>query len=378
MLRDRRLRMVYGRRLSTRSMDGAEMEMNQGGCPSRMRGPMQSIALAAMLIGMTGMATNLAWGQPPREGAPAPVISQRSVMTVLSSLEPYRVDGELEGKVQLAGSGSVAALSQMWAESLHEFHKSFDIEATGGGSESGLSHLSEKPGTMVSVTRPMEADDLQKLKAAGIHKPIAIVVGLDAMAIFVHKNNPLAKISPPELQRIFSEQAPGGKIEKWGQLGLPAPWADQPIHVQARGTSSGTRTFTEKYLLGGLPLRADATVCESNADLVKNVTEDEAAIAVAPLYLQKPEAKMLAIQLERTVVQPDEATILQGRYPVVRPVVLVFDSAGPPEAVNLNKQFLRFVLSREGQLDVVKSGYFPLNPAQLRQQQDALGFERFR
>ncbi len=206
---------------------------------------------------------------------PANLYGQRDALTLINAVDPYRADKVIKGKVQLAGSGTVAGLAHMWAEEFKQFQKDFEIEAVGGGSEAGLSHIAEKPGSMVSVTRPMEADDLQKLQAAGVKKTMAIVIGLDAMGVFVHKDNPMKQISPVDMQRIFCQQSSSGRIEKWGDLGVAGELANQAVRTFMRGGNSGTRTYTEKYLLGGVAVRNDASLVDSNSDLIKSVAGEQ-------------------------------------------------------------------------------------------------------
>ena len=298
----------------------------------------------------------------------------QDTLAQLHAIEPYRIDKEIKGKVQIVGSGSMVALGSILAENMRRFHPGFDISLTSGGSENGLRQLPSLPGGMAAVTRPVETEDMNALKASGVKQPVAILIGLDALAVFVHKDNPIKQLSPADLLKLFSDSS----IKTWGQMGQTGDWANRKITIQGRGPDSGTHTFIERYLLQGGKIRDDAVVQETNADMLATITKDPGSISVAPLYLKTADTKALPIQFGTQLIEPTEATILRGGYPLVRPLMLVFDKAGPAAAVELNRQFLRFVLSREGQLDAVKAGYYPLNQSLIRQQQDVLGIESFR
>lgn len=300
---------------------------------------------------------------------------EHEIQNIIDSLEPYQAKEAWKGKVIIVGSGSVAGMADMWSREIKVFNADASIEATGGGSEQGLEHLLTKSEDVAAVTRPLDASDIEKLKGAGLKDPVAVIVGLDALAVYVHPKNPLPSISPEQFRQIYCDSEKFGKCSKWGAMGLSQGFEEKPVMVYDRGKSSGTQVYAERYLLQGEKVRPDAQSRESNLAVIEAVGGDEGGICIAPLYLKSDKVKVLPIAMGEQIIEANESAILLGQYPLLRPICLVFDRGGKPENVANIKAMLNYVLSREGQLDAVKAGYFPLNIDQIRQQQDVLGVE---
>ena len=304
--------------------------------------------------------------------------AEHELQAIIDSLEPYQAKSQWKGKIVIVGSGSVAGLAEMWSREVKAFHPEAVLEATGGGSEQGLEHLLTKPDDVAAVTRPLEQADIEKLKAAGMKDPVAIIVALDALAVYVHPKNPMQSITPEQFRKIYCDSDKFGKCSTWGAMGLVESFESKPVVVYDRGKTSGTQVYAERYLLQGEKVRADAQNKDSNLAVVEAVGTDEGGICIAPLYLKSDKVKTLPLALGDRMINADESTILLGQYPLLRPICLVFDRGGKTESVANIKTMLHYVLSREGQLDAVKAGYFPLNIDQIRQQQDVLGVEMVR
>jgi len=201
--------------------------------------------------------------------------AEHELQAIIDSLEPYQAKSQWKGKVTIVGSGSVAGLAEMWSREVKIFHADSSLEATGGGSEQGLEHLLTKPEDVAAVTRPLEQADIEKLKAAGLKDPVAIIVGLDALAVFVHPKNPMQSISPEQFRKIYCDSDKFGKCGTWGTLGLTESFEAKPVVVYDRGKSSGTQVYAERYLLQGEKVRADAQNKDSNLAVVEAVGSDE-------------------------------------------------------------------------------------------------------
>lgn len=330
----------------------------------------QTVLTHTMLLCLVLPLMFMQWNKPLR--------AEHELQAIIDSLEPYQAKSEWKGKVVIVGSGSVAGLAEMWGREAKAFHSEATLESTGGGSEQGLEHLLTKPEDVAAVTRPLEQSDIEKLKAAGMKEPVAIIVGLDALAIYVHPKNPMSNITPEQFRKIYCDSEKFGKCANWGALGLAEGFETKPVVVYDRGKTSGTQVYAERYLLQGEKVRADAQSKDSNLAVVEAVGADEGGICIAPLYLKSDKVKALPLAIGDRMINADEASILLGQYPLLRPICLVFDRGGKPENVANIKTMLQYVLSREGQLDAVKAGYFPLNIDQVRQQQDVLGVELVR
>jgi len=205
-----------------------------------------------------------------------------------------------------------------------------------------------------------------------------VIVGLDALAVFVNPKNPLQQITPEQFRKIYCDSDKFGRCPNWGAIGVVDGFEQKGVAVYDRGATSGTQVYTERYLLQGEKVRADAKNKESNLAIVEAVAADEGGICIAPLYLKSDKVKALPIAAGDQIIEASEATILKGQYPLMRPICLVYDRGGKPEEIAKINGLLHYILSREGQLDAVKAGYFPLNIDQIRQQQDVIGVEMIR
>jgi phosphate transport system substrate-binding protein len=324
---------------------------------------MRTRAVSALILGVVALF-------------PKPSVGQLDSVAMLNAIEPYQIPEQVKGEVHVIGSGTMARLAELCITSLKQYQPQITLKTTAGGSEEGIKKVAAEPGSMASVTRPVEEGDFQLLKKEGLKKPTAIIVGIDPLSVFVHKDNPLKEVSIPDLKRLFGEAPEGGRANQWGQLGITGAWANRPVHAQIRGENSGTRTFTDRYILQGTVSRKDAKEHNANQDMFKAVEADEGSVTIAPIYLKSDKVQPLAIRAGDKAVAPEPANIISGAYRLVRPVLWIFDGEG--KNADVNKQFLKFVLSREGQLEVIKAGYYPLSPVAIQQQRNLLGLKVLR
>jgi phosphate transport system substrate-binding protein len=197
--------------------------------------------------------------EAPKSNAPTakPETQQQQfqMMQMLDQLPPYRPIEKLSGQANLSGSRTMSDLGHQWAENFKQFHPGLNLSGTAEGSEVALRLLSEDPTIIAGVSRPVDASDQKLLQAGKCKEPIAITVGMEAMALFVHKSNPLAHISPETVKAIFAA-GPGGKpkAKVWGDLGVQGPLSHEPIIVYEREANQGSQVFISRVLLGGTEL----------------------------------------------------------------------------------------------------------------------------
>jgi phosphate transport system substrate-binding protein len=330
------------------------------------------------------VATPVQQAAPAQQGAPAQQVvpgtqpesqtanghpEQFQIMQVLEHLPPYRPLDQIAGKVTLSGSTTMNDVGHQWAKNLKLFHPGLEFNGTAEGSEIALKLLSEDPTIIAGVSRPVDATDQSMLQAGKCKAPIAIAVGMEAMAVFVHKDNPLESLAPESLKSIFAATANGQpKCKVWGDLGVKGPLADQPISIYERDQASGSRVFISRVLLSGAELSSTAIACTSNTEICKSIANDPKGIGFADLNYEHPDVRRVPLAVGRDIVAATEANVLMGKYPIVRPLMLVLDKDQLSRDGKVRESVLRYVLSRDGQLVMMQSGFYPLDPGFVQHQ----------
>jgi phosphate transport system substrate-binding protein len=317
---------------------------------------------------------------PARAQAPAPVATSPQadatknddhllLLSLLDQLQPYRARVDLKGKAILSGSTTMADLGHQWRVNFQQFHPAVEFTGAADSSEAGLKALSENPAVIAGVSRNVDAEDLKRLKAGKCVDPLPIVVGLEAMELAVHASNPIDSISPQQFQALFAADANGKPVvNTWGDLGVKGPVASQPIARIEREPGSGTHNFVSKTLLGGAATAPSKSVAKSAAEVVTLVAKDPASVGITSLGQNDKQVRFVPLLINGEKVEPTERNILAGKYPLMRPLVLVIDKDQIAKDGGLRESILEYVLSRDGQMEVMKSGFYPLNPSFIRQQ----------
>jgi phosphate transport system substrate-binding protein len=199
-----------------------------------------------------------------------------------------------------------------------------------------------------------------------------------ALVIFVHKDNPLAKLTLAQLDAIFGADHRRGlnNIRTWGKLGLTGEWAAKPIHTYGFGIEQDQSQYFQKAVMGGSQKwtdklkefddlrKADGTVAEAGRRIVDAVSHDRQGIAISQMAYQNSQVKPLALAAEEggPYYEPSRETVAQRKYPLAQQVKFYVNRA-PGQPIDPKvKEYLRYILSQEGQEDIARDGgYFPLN-----------------
>jgi phosphate transport system substrate-binding protein len=302
-----------------------------------------------------------------------------ALMHLIDSIEPYFPKADVKGSAVLAGSTTMQVLAKAWSDRFRRFHP--DVEFTRGkdGSEAAIREISENPLVIAGSSRPLTDTELQALRSSQCKEPVSFIVALDPLALYVHPDNPLTSVTPEQLEAIF--RAPGtGKphVATWGDLGLMNDWKDKPIRIHSRSDISGTTGFIRNWLIQGAPMARSAEVHESNAKVCEGVAQDPFGIGMAGFGELNSRVKAVSLSINGAVIPATESSFLAGRYPFVRPLVLVVDKAVMSSDGGLRESILRYVLSRDGQLEAVRAGFFPVDPSFIRKQLDSISGPQLR
>lgn len=307
------------------------------------------------------------------------VNSHAALMRLVDSFELYHPAKNLKGSIVLDGSTTMMQLGKAWADRFRQFHK--DVVLTRGvdGTNAGLSELAKDPTRIVGVSRPLTAAEMESLKKGKCVDPISVVVALDPIALYVHESNPLKGVTPEQFEAML--RAPGQKgphIANWTELGLSGDFDGKKIQFHCRSEISGTKSFIKNVILRGEELTDEAGSHESNGAVCEAIANDPFGMGLAGFGSIKPGIRPVPLILNGVTVPASEESFLMGQYPLVRPLVIVFDRAEMKKDGGLREEILRYILSREGQLEAIREGFFPLDPSFVHQELDMICGPRIR
>ena len=278
-----------------------------------------------------------------------------ATLLVLAACSRGGKDGDGKRAVlQNKGSDTLVNVAQAWAEGYKKVDPNVAVAVTGGGSGTGISALINGTVDIANASRSIKDKERKAAEAKGI-KPHEITVGYDALAVYVHKDNPLKGISIEKLAKIYGE---GGDIEKWSQLDVKVPGcsSDEIIRV-SRQNNSGTYVYFKDAVLGkGKEYKLGSRDMHGSKDVVDLVAKTPCAIGYSGLAYAMDEVKMPCIEKEGTCVAPSVKTAVDRSYPIARPLFMYTN--GEPKGAT--KKYIDWILSDTGQCIIEEKGYAPV------------------
>ncbi len=291
------------------------------------------------------------------------------LMQLLQAIEPYRPSGEIKGKAVLAGSTTMVLLGQSWAERFKLFHPGVEFTRGADGSDAALEALAKDANVIAGVSRTVSDAEIAKLKAGACKDPMILIVALDPMAVYVNKSNPIESLTPDQVKKLFGVNANGKQATAtWGELGVKGTLASQPVRIHHRSSISGTRNFIRSSILGGAELAEPAATHESNVEICNAINKDSNGVGMCGFGDGNGGVRAVPLMLNNQKVDASESSFLAGQYPLVRPLSLVLDKSLVAKDDGLREAILRFILSRDGQTEAIRAGFYPLDPNFIRQE----------
>jgi phosphate transport system substrate-binding protein len=311
---------------------------------------MKRIVTTTALAAAALLATSLAYGQAAKVEAGIPAYSRTSGVS---------------GNLNSVGSDTLNNLMTLWAEGFRKQYPNVRIQIEGKGSSTAPPALiagTAQLGPMSRTMRPTEIDEFEKKYG---YKPTVVKVAVDALAVYVNKDNPLQQLTLPQVDAIFSKtRACGAKkaINLWGEAGVKdGRFASRPISLYGRNSASGTYGYFKEHALCRGDYRDTVKEQPGSASVVQGVTEDLYAIGYSGIGYRTSGVRPLAIAGkggEYFDATPENA--LAGKYPLARYLYVYVNRAPNKPFDPLVREFVKYALSQEGQQNVVKDGYVPL------------------
>jgi phosphate transport system substrate-binding protein len=273
--------------------------------------------------------------------------------------------GKVSGNLTSIGSDTLNNLMTLWSESFKKQYPAVKIQVEGKGSTTAPPALiagTAQLGPMSRLMKPEEVDGFEKQYG---YKPTPVRVAVDGLAVFVNKDNPLEQLTMPQVDAIFSKTRKGGApddIMTWGQLGLTGAWAPKPISLYGRNSASGTYGYFKEHALYKGDYKDTVKEQPGSAAVVQGITADKYAVGYSGIGYKTSDVKSLKLAAKDggEFITDDAANVYSGKYPLAR-FLYIYVNKAPNKALDpLVKEFLAFVLSKEGQEIVIKDGYLPL------------------
>ena len=255
--------------------------------------------------------------------------------------------------LQNKGSDTLVNVAQAWAEAYKTVDPNVAIAVTGGGSGTGISALLNGTVDIANSSRAISEKEIKTAEGKGI-KPKEIIVGYDALAVYVHKDNPLAKVTLEQLAAIYGE---GGEATKWSQLDVEVPGCDSDEIIRvSRQNNSGTYAYFKEAVLGeGKEYKLGSRDMHGSKDVVDLVAKTPCAIGYSGLAYATDEVKMPCVEKGDKCVAPSIETAIDQSYPIARPLYMYTNG----EPTGATKQYMDWIMSDTGQCILKKNGYAP-------------------
>jgi phosphate transport system substrate-binding protein len=281
----------------------------------------------------------------------------------------------------LAGVGSDTLLNMMtlWMEEFEKIYPNVKTSYKGEGSGTAPPALIEGTAQLGPMSRKMKDGELDAFEKKYGFKPTTLNVAVDCVAVFVNKDNPVKGLTMPQLDCIFSQTQNSGyrNITTWGQVGLDGEWENMPISLYGRNSVSGTYAFFKKHALFKGDYKDTVKEQPGSAAVVNGVANDKAGIGYSGIGYKTADVRALPVAAthEDPLAEPTFENALAGKYPLGRTLMVNVVKKPNEPLPQLVQEFIKFVMSKQGQEVVVKDGFGPLSPDQIKKELAKVGIE---
>jgi phosphate transport system substrate-binding protein len=312
------------------------------------------------------------------------------------AIASYQPKAGVTGAIVVAGSDTMQPVILKAASAFKLLQQGIKIAVQGGGSDAALDQFLQNQSTirrgdanpkghqvsgnvdLLASSRPLTNDERKDFRSRYGADPLEMPIALDAIAIYVHHENPLASLTLDQADALFSQSRNRGaptSITTWGQLGLQNGWEQEPVRLYGRDKRSGTRTlFMHMVMLDGV-FRSDIKEEPGPAIEILDISRDRLGVGYAGIEFKASTVRIVPIASKagETPVPPNAETATNGTYPLTRSLYLYAKRASKGDLEPQIAEFLRFINSREGQETLARGGVYPLSSQQVNANLQALG-----
>lgn len=317
------------------------------------------------------------------------LITTVALATGMQSVSANQIDADMptyskasgvSGNLSSVGSDTLANLMTLWAEDFKRTYPNVNVQIQAAGSSTAPPALTEGTSNIGPMSRKMKDKELEAFEKRYGYKPTAVPVAIDALAVFVNKDNPIQGLTMSEVDAIFSTtRRCGGKqnITIWGQTGLDSSWKNRSIQLYGRNSVSGTYGYFKKEALCKGDFRNNVNEQPGSASVVQSVSASINGIGYSGIGYKTSSVRTVPLSRGegKPFVDATPANAVNNSYPLARFLYVYVNKQPNKPLPPLEREFLKIVLSRQGQEVVIKDGYIPLPTAVVNKYLSALDIE---
>jgi phosphate transport system substrate-binding protein len=292
----------------------------------------------------------------------------------------YKPVQGISGDIKSVGSDTLNNLMALWSEGFKKMYPNVNIEIEGKGSSTAPPALIGGTANFGPMSREMKQNEIDEFEAKYGYKPFALPTSIDMLAVYVHKDNPIKGLTLAQVDAVFSKTRYRNlavDMKTWGQLGLTGEWANLPISLYGRNAASGTYGFFKEVTLAKGDYKDSVKEQPGSSAVVQGVATDKGGVGYSGIGYKTADVRAVALA-EKPGEKPVEASpenAYSGDYPLSRFLYVYINYQPDSQLDPLRREFVKYIFSKQGQLDVVKDGYFPVTAPIARDTLKALGIE---
>jgi phosphate transport system substrate-binding protein len=322
---------------------------------------------ALMLLASCGLAQTkpVTKEKPAEPKAKAKEEKSTGGVKVDKDLPDYKAVAGVSGTIRSVGSDTMNNLMTVWCEGFKKHYPNVTFAVEGKGTSTAMPALEGGTATFGPMSRDPKPDEIASFQKKFGYKPTTIATSLDMLAVYVDKDNPLEGLTLPQVDAIFSATRKLGykeDITTWGQLGLKDEWVKEPISLYGRNSASGTYGYFKEHALGKGDFKDAVKVQPGSSGVIQAVAGDQFGIGYSGIGYATADVRAVPLAKEEGAdfipATPENA--YNGKYPMWRPLLLAVNRDPTKPLDPLRREFIKYVLSKQGQQDVVSDGYLPL------------------
>ncbi|MFC3914616.1 PstS family phosphate ABC transporter substrate-binding protein [Pseudaeromonas sharmana] len=310
-------------------------------------------------------------------GLAAAVLSANTWAAVDADLHEYEKVAGISGNLSSVGSDTLANMMTLWAEEFKRVYPNVNIQIQAAGSSTAPPALTEGTAQLGPMSRKMKEGEIEAFEKRYGYKPTAIPVAIDALAVFVHKDNPIKGLTMLQLDTVFSSTMKCGgtiNVSTWGDLGLTGDWESKDIQLFGRNSVSGTYGYFKEHALCKGDFKNTVNEQPGSASVVQSVSASLNGIGYSGIGYVTSGVKALPLSKDggKTFVEPTHDNAIKGTYPLSRYLYIYVNKQPNKPLDPMTMEFVKLVLSKSGQEIAEKDGYIPLPSAVVKKDLELL------
>jgi len=302
-------------------------------------------------------------------------------LTAQAAVDPklpaYTKTSGVSGNLTSIGSDSLNNLMTLWAEDFKKMYPNINIQIQGAGSSTAPPAMTQSTANFGPMSRLMKGNEIQAFEAAKGYKPTAVPVGIDALAVYVHKDNPIKSMTMKEVDAVFSSTRKCGlskAVNKWGDLGMTGAWGNRDMQLYGRNSVSGTYGYFKETALCKGDFKTNVNEQPGSASVVQSISGSINGIGYSGIGYKTSGVRAVPLEgKDGEIYDANEKNALTGNYPLARYLYVYVNKAPNKPLPPLEAEFLKLVLSKQGQMVVEKDGYIPMPAKQAEKVRKMLG-----